>query len=71
MWTHNFINDKDVEIKIIYLVIYSEVVFFFSCAFFFYLFFLWDLNDFSSGPRSPEGTIPVEELLTGTFCRLS
>lgn len=25
MWTHNFINDKDVEIKIIYLVIYSDL----------------------------------------------
>lgn len=36
MWTHNFINDKDVEIKIIYLVIYSEVVLLFLTYEYFY-----------------------------------
>ena len=34
MWTHNFINDKDMKIKIIYLVIYTEV--FFVCVFIYF-----------------------------------
>ena len=69
MWTHNFINDKDVEIKIIYLVIYSDVVFFFHLPFSFFLNEIW--MSFSSGPRSPAGTVSAEKLLTGRFCRLS
>jgi len=36
MWTHNFINDKDMKIKIIYLVIYTDV--FFVCVFIYFVF---------------------------------